>query len=79
MPVLPSCIIEPLWDQFAALLPERVDPHPLGCHRRRIPDRIVLTSSCASWSSAAATSASPTPPALTGPCAAAATSGLRLA
>src|SRR6266508_4467595 len=42
MPVLPSCIIEPLWDQFAALLPDRVDPHPLGCHRRRIPDRIVF-------------------------------------
>jgi hypothetical protein len=42
MPVLPSCITEPLWDQFAALLPDRVDPHPLGCHRRRIPDRIVF-------------------------------------
>jgi transposase len=42
MPILPSCIIEPLWDQFAALLPERVDSHPLGCHRRRIPDRIVF-------------------------------------
>jgi transposase len=42
MPVLPSCVTEPLWDQFAALLPERVDPHPLGCHRRRIPDRIVF-------------------------------------
>jgi hypothetical protein len=42
MPVLPSCITEPLWDQFAALLPDRVDPHPLGCHRRRIPDRTVF-------------------------------------
>jgi transposase len=42
MPVLPSCITEPLWDQFAALLPDRVDPHPLGCHRRHIPDRIVF-------------------------------------
>jgi transposase len=34
-----------LWAQFAALLPEHpaVDPtHPLGCHRRRIPDRIVF-------------------------------------
>jgi transposase len=34
-----------LWDQFAALLPERAefDPaHPLGCHRRRIGDRIVF-------------------------------------
>ncbi len=45
MPVLPVCLMEPLWDQFAALLPERpaVSPtHPLGCHRRRIPDRVVF-------------------------------------
>jgi hypothetical protein len=37
--------LEPLWDQFAALLPERprVSPtHPLGCHRQRIPDRVVF-------------------------------------
>jgi Transposase DDE domain. len=35
----------PLWDQFAALLPERpvVDPlHPLGCHRPRVADRLVF-------------------------------------
>jgi transposase len=34
-----------LWEQFAALLPQRdvYDPaHPLGCHRRRIGDRIVF-------------------------------------
>jgi transposase len=42
VPALPSCILQPLWDQFAALLPPRTDPHPLGCHRRRIPDRIVF-------------------------------------
>lgn len=42
MPVLPSCLLEPLWDQFAALLPEHVDAHPLGCHNPRIPDRIVF-------------------------------------
>ncbi len=45
MPVLPSCLLEPIWSQFSALLPERpaVDPsHPLGCHRRRIPDRLVF-------------------------------------
>ena len=42
MPVLPSCLLEPLWDQFAALLPEHVDTHPLGCHNPRIPDRIVF-------------------------------------
>jgi transposase len=42
VPVLPSWIIEPLWDQFAALLPERVDRHPLGCHNPRIADRVVF-------------------------------------
>ncbi len=42
MPAVPSFIIEPLWDQFAALLPDRVVVHPLGCHRPRINDRIVL-------------------------------------
>ncbi len=45
MPVLPSWLTNPLWDQFAALLPPRprVDPtHPLGCHRPRISDRIVF-------------------------------------
>ena len=45
MPVLPSCLIEPLWDQFSALLPDRpvYDPsHPLGCHKPRIADRIIF-------------------------------------
>ncbi|MDX3078653.1 IS5 family transposase [Streptomyces sp. MI02-7b] len=45
MPALPSCLLEPLWDQFAALLPDRgefVADHPLGCHRRRIADRKVF-------------------------------------
>ena len=45
MPVLPVCLLEPLWEQFAALLPARplVAPsHPLGCHRRRIPERVVF-------------------------------------
>jgi transposase len=31
-----------LWVQISALLPTRQDPHPLGCHRQRIPDRIVF-------------------------------------
>jgi transposase len=35
-------VIEPIWDQFRALLPERVVTHPLGCHRPRIADRIVF-------------------------------------
>jgi transposase len=45
VPALPSCLLEPLWDQFAALLPAReafVADHPLGCHRRRIADRTVF-------------------------------------
>jgi len=42
VPALPSSVIDPIWDQFAALLPEREVAHPLGCHRPRIPDRIVL-------------------------------------
>ncbi|WP_405753161.1 IS5 family transposase [Streptomyces sp. NBC_00012] len=44
MPALPSCLLEPAWDQFRALLPDRAefDPdHPLGCHRRRTPDHVV--------------------------------------
>jgi transposase len=42
VPALPSCILQPLWDQFAALLPPRHDTHPLGCHRPRIPDRAIF-------------------------------------
>jgi transposase len=45
VPALPSWLINPLWDQFAAVLPARpvFDPsHPLGCHRRRIDDRTVF-------------------------------------
>ncbi len=45
MPALPVCLMEPVWEQFAVLLPEHpnVSPtHPLGCHRRRIPDRVVF-------------------------------------
>ena len=42
MPAVPSSIIEPIWDQFRALIPPVVDDHPLGCHRPRIPDRTVF-------------------------------------
>lgn len=42
MPALPPYLIEPIFEQFAALLPEREINHPLGCHRRRIPDRVVF-------------------------------------
>jgi hypothetical protein len=45
VPAVPVCLLEPLWEQFAALLPERPifsPAHPLGCHRRRVPDRVVF-------------------------------------
>jgi transcriptional regulator with XRE-family HTH domain len=45
VPVLPVSLIAPIWAQFAVLLPDHpeVDPaHPLGCHRRRVPDRVVF-------------------------------------
>jgi transposase len=42
VPALPSSILEPLWAQVSALLPARLVHHPLGCHRQRIPDRIVF-------------------------------------
>jgi hypothetical protein len=45
VPVLPVSVIEPIWAQFSVLLPEHpvVDPrHPLGCHRRRVSDRVVF-------------------------------------
>jgi hypothetical protein len=55
MPAVPPYIIEPVWEQFEALLPDRKVDHPLGCHRPRIPDRWSLRRSLRSWSSAAPT------------------------
>ncbi len=56
MPALQTYIIEPIWEQFRALLPERDVDHPLGCHRSRVPDRVVfeklvqvLVFGCAYW------------------------------
>lgn len=59
MPALPTYLIEPIWDQFTDLLdllPARKTDHPLGCHRPRIPDRVVfeklvavLVFGCAYW------------------------------
>jgi hypothetical protein len=45
VPAIPSSLLEPVWVEFAALLPPRAEfhpDHPLGCHRRRIPDRAVF-------------------------------------
>jgi hypothetical protein len=42
VPALSPYIIDPIWEQFSALLPERDVGHPLGCHNPRIPDRVVF-------------------------------------
>jgi transposase len=42
VPALPPHHIEPIWQQFSALIPERQTTHPLGCHRPRIPDRVIF-------------------------------------
>lgn len=62
MPALEACIIAPIWDQFSALLPDHDVDHRLGCHRPRIPDRVVfdklvqvLVFGCAYWRIADAT------------------------
>ena len=42
MPAIPPYLIEPIWQQLVALLPERHTNHPLGCHRPRIHDRVIF-------------------------------------
>lgn len=42
MPALPPYIIDPIWEQFCALLPQREVNHPWGSHRPRIDDRLVF-------------------------------------
>jgi transposase len=42
VPAIQPYIIDPIFEQFRALLPEREIDHPLGCHRRRIPDHVVF-------------------------------------
>jgi transposase len=42
VPAVPSCIIEPIREQFRGLLPRRNADHPLGCHRPRIGDWAVF-------------------------------------
>lgn len=37
-----ACIIEPIWHQFCHLVPTRRVDHPLGCHRHRVPVRVVF-------------------------------------
>jgi transposase len=42
VPALEPYLIEPIFEQFRALLPQRKTDHPLGCHRSRIPERVVF-------------------------------------
>lgn len=42
MPAISLSIIDPIFEQFADLLPVRKETHPLGCHNPRIPDRVVF-------------------------------------
>lgn len=56
MPAIQSCFIEPIWDQLSALLPARESDHTLGCHRPRVPDRLIFDKlvqvavfGCAYW------------------------------
>jgi hypothetical protein len=55
-PAIQSHFIEPIWERFCALLPERDVNHPLGCHRSLVPDQVVfemlvqvLVFGCAYW------------------------------
>jgi transposase len=56
MPAIQSCFMEPIWDQFTALLPSREVGHSLGCHRPRVGDRLIFETllqvavfGCAYW------------------------------
>ena len=42
MPALPPYIINPIWEQFSSLLPQREVDHPWGSHRPRIDDRLIF-------------------------------------
>ncbi len=60
MPALPPYIIEPIWQQFSALLPEREVDHPLGRHAPVYPTESSSRSWFRCWCSDAPTGASPT-------------------
>ena len=78
MPAIQSYFIEPIFEQFRALLPERKVDHPLGCHKPRIPDHLVFEKLLQIlWCSVAPTGGSLTSPARPLHCAADATSGSR--
>jgi transposase len=35
-------VVEVIWQTVEPLLPPHVETHPLGCHRRRVPDRLCF-------------------------------------
>jgi len=48
MLALARSVFEPVWEMFEARIPPRPAPfHPLGCHRRRVPDRECFVGICA--------------------------------
>ena len=42
MRALDQEVRDAVWAAAAALLPQRADSHPLGCHRRRVSDRVCF-------------------------------------
>jgi hypothetical protein len=60
VPAIQPYIIEPIFEQFRALLPDREVDHPLGCHRPRIPDLVVFEKLVQVLVFGAPTGASPT-------------------
>ena len=62
MPAVPSWLIEPIWDQFQALIPPVVDTR-WGATGRGSPTGSSSTTSWMLWCSAPPTSRSPTTPA----------------
>ena len=35
-------VVDAVWAAIEPLIPDTPDDHPLGCHRRRIPDRLCF-------------------------------------
>ena len=35
-------VVDVIWQTIEPLLPDRVDEHPLGCHRLRVADRLCF-------------------------------------